>query len=96
MTSEKYKRFSNSSVELSDIDYLYYCDADIIFEDNFDNAILSQLVATQHCGFYNQRGVPETNSESLACVQPNEEMQYFVGGKYGRKSLRFLKMPDLR
>jgi hypothetical protein len=38
---EKNKRFSNPSVELSDIDYLYYCDADIIFEDNFDNAILS-------------------------------------------------------
>ncbi len=92
MTLGRYKIFSNSHETLSTMDYLYYCDADMRFESEVGDEILSDLVATQHHGYYMQRGTPETNPLSLACVYPYENMQYFAGGFNGGKSENYLKM----
>lgn len=92
MTLGRYKIFTENSSELSNMDYLYYCDADMRFESNVANEILGDLVATQHPGYYTRRGTPETNPLSLACVFPNEEMQYFAGGFNGGSSHEYLKM----
>jgi histo-blood group ABO system transferase len=92
MTLGRYKIFSNSSEILKEMDYLYYCDADMRFESLVGQEILSDLVATQHHGYYMQRGTPETNPLSLACVYPYENMQYFAGGFNGGKSENYLKM----
>lgn len=92
MTLGRYKIFSNSSDILKGMDYLYYCDADMRFENLVGQEILSELVATQHHGYYMKRGTPETNTMSLACVYPNEEMQYFAGGFNGGSSESYLKM----
>jgi histo-blood group ABO system transferase len=92
MTLGRYKIFSNSSEELSKMDYLYYCDADMRFVGDVGDEILSERVATQHPGYYNRRGTPETNPLSLACVYDHEEMQYFAGGFNGGTSNEYLKM----
>lgn len=91
MTLGRYELFNNCK-ELFNMDYLYYCDVDMKFVGDVGNEILSNLVGTQHCGYYNVRGTPETNSNSLACVYGHEEMQYFAGGFNGGKSEEFLKM----
>jgi histo-blood group ABO system transferase len=95
MTLGRYKIFSDSADVLSTMDYLYYCDADMRFEGEVGDEILSDLVATQHHGYYMQRGTPETNPLSLACVYPNENMQYFAGGFNGGKSQNYLEMAKI-
>ena len=94
MTLGRYKIFSNSSSILEKMDYLYYCDADMRFESEVGPEILSERVATQHPGYTGQRGTPETNPQSLACVYLHEEMQYFAGGFNGGKSEEYLKMAN--
>lgn len=95
MTLGRYKIFSDSHDELSKMDYLYYCDADMRFVGVVGDEILSDLVATQHPGYYGTKGTPETNPASLACVYPYEDMQYFAGGFNGGKSEDFLKMSKI-
>jgi histo-blood group ABO system transferase len=94
MTLGRYKIFSTNSEELSKMDYLYYCDVDMKFLGVVGDEILSDRVATQHPGYYERRGSPETNPDSLACVYPNEEMQYFAGGFNGGTSIEYLKMSE--
>ena len=95
MTLGRYKIFSDSHDELSKMDYLYYCDADMRFVGVVGDEILSDLVATQHPGYYGTKGTPETNHSSLACVYPNEDMQYFAGGFNGGSSYEYLKMSKI-
>jgi len=94
MTLGRYKIFSNNSDFLSKMDYLYYCDVDMLFVNTVGDEILSERVATQHPGYYGLRGTPETNTESLACVYYNENMQYFAGGFNGGTSFEYLKMSN--
>ncbi len=92
MTLGRYRIFSDNLEGLSKMDYLFYCDADMLFVGDIGDEILSDRVATQHPGYYGRRGTPETNPKSLACVYPHEEMQYFAGGFNGGTSVEFLKM----
>lgn len=92
MTLGRYKIFSDNSEKLSEMNYLYYCDADMRFVDYVGNEIVSQRVATQHPGYYGRRGTPETNSLSLACIFEHEKMEYFAGGFNGGSSYEYLKM----
>lgn len=94
MTLGRYKIFTESSDKLSEMDYLYYCDADMRFVGDVGDEILSERVATQHPGYYDRRGTPETNPLSLACVYDHEEMQYFAGGFNGGTSNEYLKMAN--
>ena len=95
MTLGRYKIFSEYSNILQNMDYLFYCDVDMRFESVVGGEILSNRVATQHPGYYEQRGTPETNPLSLACVFPHEDMQYFAGGFNGGTSEEYLKMSEV-
>lgn len=92
MTLGRYKIFTNNYNELSKMDYLYYCDADMRFVGEVGDEIISDRVATQHPGFYTKRGTPEYRKESLAYVSLDERMQYFAGGFNGGSSYEFLNM----
>lgn len=73
-------------------DFLYACDADMLFVANVGDEIFGKRVATIHPGFYNQRGSYETNPRSKACVWPNEGAYYFCGGFYGGIAAEFLQI----
>jgi histo-blood group ABO system transferase len=73
-------------------DYLFACDADMLFVSNVSSKILSTSVATLSPGFVNQRGSYETNPLSCACVLPTEGEHYFAGGFYGGKASEVLKL----
>jgi histo-blood group ABO system transferase len=75
-------------------DYLFYCDADMLFVDSVGDEILGDLVATIHPGFQGGRGTPETNPKSLAYVLPKENLIYYAGGFNGGTSKNFLKMSE--
>jgi histo-blood group ABO system transferase len=77
---------------LSQMDYLFATDADMLFVDTVGDEILSDRVATQHPGFVGKRGTYETNRISTAYVGPQEGQYYFAGGFNGGSSKEFLKM----
>jgi histo-blood group ABO system transferase len=91
MTLGRYKIFNDNSFKYND-DYLYYCDVDMKFVGEVGDEILSDRVATQHPGYYNRRGTPETNPLSKAYVNMNENMEYFAGGFNGGTRSEYLKM----
>jgi histo-blood group ABO system transferase len=64
-------------------DYLFCCDADMLFVDEVGSEILGERVATQHPGFVSMRGSYETNPLSKACIKDDEGEYYFAGGFYG-------------
>lgn len=92
MTLGRYQIFTDNSQLFENMDYLYYCDVDMLFWNSVGSEILSNLVATQHPGYYGRRGTPETNPISTACVYPNEKMQYFAGGFNGGSKQSYLSM----
>jgi histo-blood group ABO system transferase len=92
MTLFRYKIFDSNQEYFDGVDYLYYCDADMLFVGEFGKEIIGDRVATQHPGFYGRRGTPEYRPESLAYINPQEEMQYFAGGFNGGSKAEFLKM----
>lgn len=92
MTLGRYDLFTKNRIILSDMDYLYYCDVDMRFDDKVGDEILEDLVVTQHPIYAGTRGTPETRPESLAYVGPSETMQYFAGGFNGGSAVRYLNM----
>lgn len=94
-TLMRYSIFNKSSELLKDMDYLYYCDADMLFVDEVGDEILGDLVGTLHPGFYNKTRnefTYDTNPNCLAYVAPHEGDYYFAGGFNGGKTSKFLEM----
>jgi histo-blood group ABO system transferase len=73
-------------------DYLFACDADMLFVDDVGDEILGDHVATLHPGFNNQPGSYETNKMSNAFVKSGEGKHYFAGGFYGGSRDRFVEI----
>lgn len=94
-TLKRYETFHNNSNLFEEIDYLFYCDVDMLFVSEVGDEILSDRVATIHPGFMGGRGTPETRKESLAYVAPHEFMRYFAGGFNGGKKEVFLEMSKI-
>ncbi len=99
ITLERYKTFSNNSEELSKMDYLYYCDVDMLFVDYINDEIIDERVGTIHPGFYMDVKLSnvalEKRLESLAYIEPNKLKRYYAGGFNGGNSLEFLKMSKI-
>lgn len=79
-------------------DYLFACDADMLFIDHFGDEILGKRTATLHPGFYNKARRAfsyESDPRSKACIAPNEGKHYFCGGFYGGQRDEFIKIAAL-
>jgi len=94
MTLGRYSLFSKNEEQLNKMDYLFYCDVDMLFVSDVGDEILGERVGTIHPGFMGGRGTPETNPKSLACVFPYESMVYFAGGFNGGTSYEYLIMAE--
>lgn len=77
---------------MKDMDYLFACDADMLFVDYVDDEILSDRVGTLNPGFVGRRGTYEERPQSVAYVAPHEGDYYFAGGFYGGKRDVFFEM----
>lgn len=94
-TLMRYEIFYRNKALFDNCDYLFYCDADMLFAAEVSHKILAQRVATIHPGFLGGRGTPETRPESLACVYPHENMVYHAGGFNGGSRDEFIKMAQV-
>lgn len=96
ITLKRYHIFDKNREELAKMDYLFYCDADMLFVDVVGDEILPNgngLMGVKHPGYYTgNRGTYETNIHSTACINSNEGDIYYAGGFNGGKSKEFLSM----
>src|ERR1035437_21367 len=98
-TLKRYHMFYENKDFLNEMDYLYYCVADMRFVSEVGEEIFPDtetgLVGTEHPGFYGgRRGTYETNKSSEACVSDNEGIIYYAGGFNGGTKDSFLKMSE--
>jgi histo-blood group ABO system transferase len=92
MALGQYKLFSDKADILSEFDYIFFSDVDMLFVDEVSDEILSDLVGTLHPGYIGRRGTPETNPASTAYVHPAEHMMYFAGAFSGGSSHSYLQL----
>lgn len=79
----RYKHFTNNKDIFNNMDYLYYVDSDMIFENSVSDEILDDIVCVVHPWFVNQRGTPENNKKSLAYIPDQVNFQYMAGAFFG-------------
>lgn len=89
-TMMRYKVYLDNWEQIAQQDYLFACDADMLFVGEFGDEILGQRVATLHPGFVGKRGSYETNPRSRAFIGQREGCYYFAGGFYGAERESFL------
>lgn len=96
-TLKRYHIFSKNKDILSQMDYLFYCDADMLFTADVGDEVLGDLVATIHPGFFDQGRnsyTYEGRKESTAYIALNEGKKYYAGGFNGGTSSKFLEMSE--
>jgi hypothetical protein len=80
----RYKYISAYHKHFTNIDYIYYVDSDMLFENFVGEEIFSDIVCVTHPGYMNTRGVPDLNKSSLAYIPDNIPFEYkqnaFFGG----------------
>lgn len=93
-TLQRYDVFVKHAQLFADLDYLFYCDADMLFVDKVGEEILHSLTVVIHPGFNGGVGTPEKRKESTAFVADNEKKQlsYVCGGFNGGEKDHFLKL----
>ena len=94
-TMMRYHTYLESQDILKTQDYLFACDADMLFVDEVGDEILSKRVATLHPSFVGQRGTYETNPDSKAYIPSHEGECYFAGGFYGGEALEVLRIAQV-
>lgn len=93
-TLYRYNAYINHRDRMQKMDYLFACDADMLFVDYVGDEVLSDLVGTQHPGFVGKRGTYEDRPESIAYVASHEGEYYFAGAFYGGKREIIFEMLD--
>jgi histo-blood group ABO system transferase len=91
-TMMRFEMYYNARELLQSMDYLFACDADMLFADTVGDEILGDRVGTLHPGYVGSKGTPETRSLSLAYIAPGTNKFYFAGGFNGGNKDEFLKM----
>jgi len=79
----RYKHFSNNRELLDNMDYLYYVDSDMIFENVVGDEIFDDIVCVAHPWFIGNRGTPENDKRSLAYIPDSFNFQYMAGAFFG-------------
>jgi histo-blood group ABO system transferase len=91
-TMMRYSAYNDHKDLYKDMDYMYACDADMLFVNYVGDEILGDLVGTLHPMFTWRRGTYDTNPQSTAYVAPNDGTHYFAGGFYGGSRDAFSQM----
>lgn len=76
----------------ADCDYLFSCDADMLFVDHVGEEMFGERVATLQPNYLFDAKPYERNPLSTACINRTEGGHYFAGGFYGAKTDEFIKL----
>lgn len=89
---DRFKHFANNADRFNTEDYLYYCDVDSLFVNKVSEEILGDLVGVRHCGYFNNPGPYETNTNSSLYINPASYRYYFGGGFSGGTREKYLEL----
>lgn len=100
-TLKRFAMFRRIADQLSSFDYIFFCNANMLFMDSIGEEIVPSLtqgiVVVQHPGFYNKSAddfTYERNPESKAYIGPGEGKYYVCGGFNGGHASAYLRMID--
>lgn len=79
----RYDHLINYSDKFENLDYLYYIDSDMIFENIVSDEIFDDIVCVTHPWFVGDRGTPENDKRSLAYIADTVNFQYMIGAFFG-------------
>ena len=93
-TLMRFDTYWQNQKAFAQMDYLFACDADMLFVDTVGDEILGDIVGTIHPGFFKRKiEFPyERNKISTAYVEKNKGENYFAGGFFGGKKEEFVKL----
>lgn len=94
----RYNIFHQAKKHLAEKDYIFYCDADMLFVGDVGAEVLSDRVGTIHPGFYDkprEAFTYETKTSSRAAVAPSEGTVYYAGGFNGGTSIEYIRMCEV-
>lgn len=77
---------------LAEFDYLFSCDADMLFADHVDSEMFGDRVGTLQPNYLFDAKPYERNPLSTACINRGEGSHYFAGGFYGANCDEFIKL----
>lgn len=93
-TMMRFHAYYDARELLTEMDYLFASDADMLFVDTVGDEIIGDLVATLHPGYYNKprsQYTYENNKNSKAYVKKKEGKYYVCGGFYGGSAAAMLE-----
>ena len=97
-TMQRFEAYFNSKEILTEIDYVFACDSDMLFLDNVSDEILHKRVCVTHPLFWNNveeaKKQYEDNLISSAFVPQEMRKSYFAGGFYGGTAQEFTKLVE--
>lgn len=97
----RYKTFVDHKDHFLNVDYLVFCNANLLFIQNisFEELLNNKpMFATLHPGFFDKnvsKFTYESNQESLAFIERNNESIYVCGGFNGGETESFLVMAEM-
>jgi len=92
-TLHRYRNIVSAKGLFAGIDYIFYCDVDMLFVDNVGREILGKgLTATLHPGFamFPGKGSWGSNARSTAFTHMAFRKKYYAGGFQGGTAKRFM------
>ena len=78
--------------QFADFDYLFSCDADMLFVDHVGAEMFGDRVGTLQPNYLFDAKPYERNPLSTACINRGEGSHYFAGGFYGASRDEFIKL----
>lgn len=92
----RYQIFRDN-IMLSNEDYLYYLDADMLITDTIGTEILNELTVVHHPGFYSNNGwgSPNVDERSTAYFPAEKRKEYVAGGFNGASAKEFMKISNI-
>ncbi len=100
-TLMRFDMFLSQKEELKNYDYLFFCNANLLFRKEIGEEILPDkyahggILVTQHPGFYNKTNLEYTydrNPNSTAYIPMGGGVSYVQGAFNGGRSYEYLKM----
>jgi len=91
-TMMRFAVYNNHKEQFADCDYLFSCDADMLFADHVGCEMFGDRIATLQPNYLFDAKPYERNPLSTACINRSEGTDYFAGGFYGANKEEFFKL----
>ncbi|RRS32180.1 MAG: hypothetical protein P794_02040 [Epsilonproteobacteria bacterium (ex Lamellibrachia satsuma)] len=101
ITLDRFSIFQKARQQLEEMDYIYFFNGNMLFVDKVGQELLPTasypLVMVKHPGFFDKERSTytyETDPKSLASIQIDEGISYFMGGLNGGMTQDYLSLID--